>query len=232
VTRGVQIVEQHGAQWRADVGAVIAIPPDVVHSNFSLNPRGWAYSMFYPTAHLIDRLITGGERQVSIGTFDRPVVTSDALGARLRRLIATLDADETQLAKETELVSALAHISKTTGGLKATLNAKAIPRGVKRARDHLLEHFVSECSLQSLAEIAACSPYHLASEFSKTFGIGPHGFQIQLRVQMAKAILRNGASVADAAAECGFFDQSHLNRHFKKIVGVPPNDYRIGGTSH
>jgi AraC-like DNA-binding protein len=54
----------------------------------------------------------------------------------------------------------------------------------------------------------------------------PHAFQTQLRVARARKLLREGASPASAALEVGFTDQSHLNRHFKRVLGITPAFFR------
>ena len=56
----------------------------------------------------------------------------------------------------------------------------------------------------------------------------PHAFLEQPRVRRAQSLLRTGLLPADVAAEVGFADQSHLTRHFKRIVGVTPGRYRAG----
>jgi transcriptional regulator GlxA family with amidase domain len=53
----------------------------------------------------------------------------------------------------------------------------------------------------------------------------PHAYQTQVRVRRAKLLLREGLPVTQVAVEAGFYDQAHLTRHFKRIVGLPPARY-------
>jgi AraC-like DNA-binding protein len=53
----------------------------------------------------------------------------------------------------------------------------------------------------------------------------------QIRVEKAKQFLSQGMSIAEVAIAVGMSDQSHLTRHFKRIVGVPPGQYRRMSTS-
>jgi AraC-like DNA-binding protein len=54
----------------------------------------------------------------------------------------------------------------------------------------------------------------------------PHAFQTQVRVSRAKTLLLEGWSISQVASQTGFADQSHLTRHFKRLVGVTPGRYQ------
>ena len=53
-------------------------------------------------------------------------------------------------------------------------------------------------------------------------GITPHAYLIQSRARLARAMLASGLPIADAAAEAGFADQSHLTRAFARQFGITP----------
>jgi AraC-like DNA-binding protein len=76
------------------------------------------------------------------------------------------------------------------------------------------------------------NPYSLVRAFAREWGVTPHAYLVQARVNRAAAMLRQGVSPATAAAESGFADQSHLNRHFLRHFGISPGVYRrarLGG---
>jgi AraC-like DNA-binding protein len=79
--------------------------------------------------------------------------------------------------------------------------------------------------LRQLADLTGASTFHLLRLFKQEVGLPPAAYQIHLKVAAAKRLLRLGGSIADAAAELGFVDQSHLTRHFRKIVGTTPGRY-------
>ncbi|HYO90457.1 MAG TPA: AraC family transcriptional regulator, partial [Pyrinomonadaceae bacterium] len=101
-------------------------------------------------------------------------------------------------------------------------------QAISRARDYLIEHYAENVSLEHLARLAALSPFHFNRVFSEHFGMPPHAFQTQVRVARAKALLREGRAISQVASQTGFADQSHLNRHFKRLVGVTPGQYCSG----
>ena len=58
--------------------------------------------------------------------------------------------------------------------------------------------------------------------FRRHFGVSPQFYLIQRRVALARAMIANGTTLADAALSSGFSDQSHMTRHFVKAVGISP----------
>ena len=92
-------------------------------------------------------------------------------------------------------------------------------------KEFLDDHPEIDVSLDELARLAALSPYHLIHSFQKQFGLPPHAYQIQSRLRLARKILKQGNSISNTAQICGFHDQSHFHRHFKKANGYTPGQY-------
>jgi len=85
----------------------------------------------------------------------------------------------------------------------------------------------STWSLTELATFAGVHPAYLGRSFRKHVGVGVGDFQRALRVERARRLLESTTrSVADIAATAGFCDQSHLNRSFRRVLGVTPDRYR------
>jgi AraC-like DNA-binding protein len=99
------------------------------------------------------------------------------------------------------------------------------PRAVRAARQFLDEHAEASVTLRDLAGQAGLTPSHLCRVFRQATGMTPHAYQLQIRVRRAKALLLAGYPIARAATEAGFWDQAHLTRHFKRIIGVSPGRY-------
>lgn len=68
-------------------------------------------------------------------------------------------------------------------------------------------------------------PAHLVRAFSGAYGIAPHQYLMSRRVDRARRLLLEGRPPGEVASATGFYDQSHLTRHFKKLVGVTPGRY-------
>jgi AraC-like DNA-binding protein len=93
-------------------------------------------------------------------------------------------------------------------------------------QDFIAAHYNQSLSIDRLAAEAGLSPFHFIRVFRREVGLPPHAYLSQLRVRKAKALLARGERLAAAALAVGFVDQSHLNRHFKRITGFTPGHYR------
>ena len=82
-----------------------------------------------------------------------------------------------------------------------------------------------ELSIAEMSQKVNISSYHLIRKFSSENGLTPHRFQMQCRIRKAQELLREGYKVIDVAQMVGFCDQSHLDRVFRKQVGISPEEY-------
>lgn len=100
------------------------------------------------------------------------------------------------------------------------------PRAVAAAKSYLHDNLSAPVTLAELAAAAGLSRFRLARAFTAAVGMPPHAYQLQIRVERARQLLRDGLSGAQTAADLGFVDQPHFIRHFKRIMRVTPNEYR------
>jgi AraC family transcriptional regulator len=106
----------------------------------------------------------------------------------------------------------------------------ALPQGRLRAVvEYIEEHLDASPTLEQLAAVACLSPYHFARQFKTATGLPPHEYVIARRVERARQFLQSGGDLplAEVAARAGFSDQSQFSRHFKRLVGVTPRQFRI-----
>lgn len=226
VVRGAEEIKHHRAVHAAPAGSVILINPGEPHSNYSVDAQGFAYRTFYPSAGLlrqINRDITGRERAP---LFPAPVVRRSPLFDPLLRLHVKLEQAGSALEQESEFILVMAQLfaAHESGGVTPA-PAGGGHRYVRVAREYLEANYAENISLRQLASVSNISPFHLLRTFHEVIGLPPFEYQTQLRISQAKRLLRDGWSIAAVAAETGFADQSHLTRHFKRVVGVTPGKY-------
>lgn len=119
------------------------------------------------------------------------------------------------------------HLLRTSSTLSAIhpLPERALTQGqVSKVRDYINDRLDQHITLAELAGEVALSSTHFSRLFKQSTGVAPYHYVIQCRVERAKFLLRKGdMTLAEVAGAVGFADQSHLDRHFKRIMGVSPN---------
>jgi AraC-like DNA-binding protein len=100
-------------------------------------------------------------------------------------------------------------------------------RRLCRARDLLREPREPSPSIADLAREVQISPFHFIRQFEAVFGVTPHQFRIQTRLDAAKHLLAMGHhSVTDVCMEVGFSSLGSFSALFTRRVGETPSAYR------
>ncbi|GAA1608378.1 AraC-like DNA-binding protein [Actinoplanes couchii] len=205
---------------------VTVLPPRVPHNGTSARPGGFRKRVLYLEADQLPAGLIGA-------SVDAPAIADRALHAaisRVHRLIR--DPGDAPLA-ESLLVLALDR-------LRVRLGAPEPPRPPGRAAAHALRDLLEDNVVAGLPlPVAAATLHfdaaHLVRSFRGEFGMSPHQYLISRRVDLARHLILTGRPLRQVAADAGFHDQPHLNRHFKRILGVTPGhfaDLAPPGTRH
>ncbi|WP_437842495.1 helix-turn-helix transcriptional regulator [Sorangium sp. So ce1153] len=96
---------------------------------------------------------------------------------------------------------------------------------LRRAFELIRERFVTALSLDEIALHVGLDQFQLIRAFRDQLGVTPYAYVTQLRIGRARALLTRGVPPSEIAARVGLYDQSQLNRHFKRIVGVTPGQF-------
>jgi AraC family transcriptional regulator len=96
------------------------------------------------------------------------------------------------------------------------------PVAIARVVELMRAHLADDLSVDDIARAANLSAAHFSTLFRVSFGEPPHHHLIRLRVERATALVEQGMDPASAASAVGFYDQSHLARHMRRLLGVTP----------
>jgi AraC-like DNA-binding protein len=146
-----------------------------------------------------------------------------------KEYIKTMDffmSDEFLLEKEQMMMSLMQKIFKRTA-LQKEFTCKPISLHVKTLKELLAKNLDEDITLNDSAKHLELNPYTLLRNFKEEIGITPHAFRMNCRIELAKKLLQKECDISEVALECGFFDQSHLHRHFKAMTTVTPKEYQL-----
>jgi AraC-like DNA-binding protein len=147
------------------------------------------------------------------------LAAGDPRGAAFERLHGALHAGAGRLALEVAVAEAIAAFT-AIGGAKCEHT-----RSVRRAIELLRECLDGAVTLDALADHAGTDKFHLCRAFRAQVGLPPHAYLTRLRIMRAKELLAAGVRPGEIAPRVGLYDQSQLNRHFRRLVGMTPGAY-------
>ncbi len=102
---------------------------------------------------------------------------------------------------------------------------KEMDAGIKTVADKMTSHPEMALPLETLAADIFVSKYYLIRKFKSSIGMTPHKFCIQNRIRKSQGMLDEEKTISRIAAEMGFYDQSHFDKAFRRIVGISPSEY-------
>lgn len=105
-------------------------------------------------------------------------------------------------------------------------NIEKKPVWVKQIKEVLHESFSEKLNLKGLSQTLNIHPIHLSRDFQKHFQCNLGEYIRKLKVEKSLTILNKYESLSEVALECGFSDQSHFIRCFKKNIGITPLKYK------
>lgn len=217
-----------GTERTLRAGDLMLLNPGESHAcapegNAALDYRG----LNVPAASLaaLAQRATGQDRPLR---FARPTVRDPQLAAAFRQAHDLLLEGAPSLETEERLllvVAALArdHSADAVTAAPADTDEAA---AVQRACAYLERHFAERIGLDDVCREACASTSTLLRAFSRQKGITPYRYLESVRVKAARRLLARGASVADAALQAGFSDQSHFTNQFARLTGLTPGLYR------
>lgn len=226
ITEGIEVFHHRGSDQYAGAGALALINPDTPHTGRAGVPEGWRYGAVYPAPALVAEIAAETTRIRGTPGFVSPVLDDPYAVALVHQVLRAAD-EGNALAADTLLRAAVTRLLRLNGGALPQREVRtAGARTVARARAVLEERMADPPSLERLAADLGSSPFALLRAFRDAYGMPPHAWLTDARVRRARHLLDAGTPPAQAAVAVGFTDQSHLSRHFSRIVGVPPGAYQ------
>lgn len=225
VTGGGGWLETPGRPETTGPGCLFTVAAGQVHANRA-TPGGCSFVSIYLSATgLDDALGPGSGTRAALEDVPTRVMEGGAIRSALVGLHRVLAAPTPRLHRDAALHRLVSTLLHGAPSVDPSRPVGSEPRAVSRAEAYLRAHWDRPVSLAELSRAAGVSPFHLHRSFSRSVGLPPHAFQLQLRVDRAKALLAGGLDIAAVAQRTGFADQSHLTRVFRRSVGITPGRF-------
>ncbi|MFW0755253.1 AraC family transcriptional regulator [Pseudomonas sp. H11T01] len=227
ITAGQSTYIHENSHLQVGVGTVVLMNPGDVHACNPIDDQPWSYRMFYvDTPWLTDlQHQLGFSQALDFRAFSVTHTTDANLYAGLNRLYEVLVDEQIEpLQKHSSAVAFFSELQQRLNPVE--LPDREVNLKLERAAQYIRDNCTLSLKLEDICEAAQLSASYLIRAFKQHYGMTPHAFLVNRRIQFARAQLRSGKLIADVALEAGFADQAHFQRAFKQHLAATPGQYR------
>jgi AraC-like DNA-binding protein len=210
-----------GQRRRSMSGEAMLMEPGEMHVTDKIVGLGSYFVLFIPAA-VVENCFQGAGMGQS-PHLKEACLARPGLVRRLIKLHSVLSGNRPVLEKQSSLVDAFSALFEEVGEKPPARIAGSSYPALKRVKDFLWNHWREDVCLEELASLSGLSRYHLLRAFSLQFGLPPHAYQLQVRLEKGREMLGRGLPLS--RLDIGFSDQSHFTRHFKRVFGITPGRY-------
>jgi len=224
---GVQCFDYGGATRHSLPGRVVALHPDERHDGRAGTEAGFRYRMLYVEPALLQEAL--GENAIP---FVRGGVSGDR---RLRSAVHSALADfpdSIDGLRRGEILLAIAEALRAATGTPRPARVTIDAPAVARVRGFLLANLDRPVGSTTLEAVSGLDRWSLARQFRAACGTSPYRFFTMRRLDRARTLIRQGATLAESSLAAGFADQSHMTRQFKRAYGLPPGRWAALNAAH
>lgn len=230
VDLGQSVFSSHfvGTQ-KIESGTLVLIPAHVEHSCNPEPDQAWSYQMMHLDMRWLQPLLQETEQDFrcdAIPQYKPQLYQAQQLYSDFCHLnqglfdssISYLNKEQLLIQTLTELLFPNLHLELLTENGYAQQEFQLL-----LSRLGTTEEFLS---LQQLSEQSGLSRYAIIRLFKSNLGLTPHAYQLNLKINAARKLLRQGQEIAALSYQLGFSDQSHFQRVFKQLTGITPKIYQ------
>ncbi|MBV4457951.1 AraC family transcriptional regulator [Pseudomonas sp. COR58] len=227
ITAGRSTYVHEQSQQEVAAGTVVLMNPGDVHACNPIDDQPWSYLMLYvETPWLTDlQHQMGFSADLEFRRFSAIRSDDPELFRDLQTLYGVLvDRQQDVLCKESAAVEFFSDLQTRLNPAQPPVREPNVK--LEHAAAFIREHCTQLLSLDDICAAAQLSPSYLIRAFKHHYGMTPHAFVVNQRIQFAQERLRSGQLIADVALEAGFADQAHFQRVFKQHLAATPGQYR------
>ena len=219
-----------GTEQKISAGTLVIVPDHIEHSCNPLPDQAWSYQMLHLNISWLKQWYIEFQKE----GFDlqlpqhKPLIIKDpSLYQAFSDMNETLfDSQKLIFEKEQSLIYCLTQLLLPHFILEEIQKTQYLYESFLDLI-HIIKSSERFISLEELAQQVGLSRYAIIRLFKANVGLTPHAFQINLKINQARAQLKQGIPLVELAVNLGFSDQSHFHKAFKAHTGITPRQFQL-----
>ena len=220
------------SEEQIQTGSVVIIPAEVEHACNPLENQEWSYQMMHLDAHWVAQLFSELVKDIEqlyphhIPLLKPQILTNPHIYQAFTQLNQLLfDPTISILFKQQQLIEVLSEILLPNFEFTLLKQSDYFQKHLGAMIDDM-KHSKQMLSLEDLSQSLGISRYAIIRLFKNNFGLTPHAYQLNLKINIARKRLKSGEAIIQVAHDLGFTDQSHFHHMFKSHTGITPKQFQ------
>ncbi|CAG9296944.1 AraC family transcriptional regulator [Celerinatantimonas diazotrophica] len=218
-----------GSFYKSQAGNIILFNPEEIHDGHAGNDSLLKYQMLYIEPQKMQTMIkTLGAIHPNQLRFADTLYNDAKLRAQLYQMFSLVQGHHTQSIEYDAVLYTIVERLLELKGFACNKQRviKHADTLLLRAKTFIHAHLNESLTIEQISNEANLSQFHFIRLFKQSFGLTPHQYIINCRINLAKEQLQKGQDITQCAQLAGFSDSSHLCRKFKQSYGITPSQYQ------
>lgn len=222
IESGSSKTEIEGNIYDLTKNTFLIIPPNISHRCNPENYENWNFKMLYINTEWFKSGFNTNSKDIG---FDYMKI-NEKIFLDVVKLIDDIEKGNSTIENESKLLN---YISLLLNNDKLYLDenvSENINSNIRKIKEYVDLNYLEDIRLEDLSNIINISKFYLIKKFNDYYGLSPHQYITNLRINHAKRLLQTNKDFVSVAIESGFYDQSHFIKNFKEYTGVTPMIYK------
>ncbi|MFI3141804.1 MAG: AraC family transcriptional regulator [Clostridia bacterium] len=226
IKNGTSKIKVDAKEYEVSAGDLVVVFPNVIHSYENETEENFATFVIF-NSEFFDESTSTFINYEAVNPIIKAELIHDDVRYAIESLFKEKDTTDLNVAASRSLIHLILsrilpiiELEKTKYNKSANITSEIIV--------YVCDHFTEQITLDHLAETFGLNKYYISKLFSNKIKISLTDYTNNLRIQMAKKLLKsnNSLSILQISEQCGFETQRSFNRVFKSLCEVSPREYR------
>lgn len=225
VENGQRVLSCKNQEYTITKGDIILFNPGDNHACVQSDDGTLDYRGFNITKEVMLDLAEGVTGRMELPVFSTNVIFDEEVACYLHPLHQLVMKGYCEFGKEENLLLLISLLIQRYG----QTSPSCIPEcreEIEKACDFIEQHYADRIYLVQICRHTGLSKSTLLRAFTKSKGVTPYSYLVNIRIGKAKKLLEQGVPPIEAAMQTGFSDQSHFTNYFNRFIGLAPGLYR------